>query len=181
MDEDVNMTSQLEEHSMLLNHVLLPRVLPQQKERFYNEQAIVIQFIENIENVSEWLPVKTVEMMERLKCVTLECKRAVVSNIINELEPGGSFSMFIRRQNCTLMFYRPSNQLQNIIIATFVGNLHPKETYKHESDIEVRSFPYHVFDFRNCSQRNPYESIRTALLPNAESDRSENFTPVSYS
>lgn len=141
MAEDIDMISQLENHSILLNHVLLPRVLPQQKEGFYDEQAIVIQFIENIKNVSEWLPVKTVEMMDRLKRVTLESTRTVVSNIIHELDLGDFFAMFIRGQNCTIMFYRPSNQPQNIIAATFVGNLHPKEIYKHESDIEVSLFP----------------------------------------
>lgn len=147
MEENINMTSQLEKHSILLNHVLFPRVLPQRKTRFNDEQAIVMQFLENVKNAQEWLPMKTVEMMERLKRVTLECTRTVVSDIINELGAGDSFSMFIRRQNCTIMFHIPSNEgsyveeLQNIIVATFMGNLHPNEIFEYESDIEVSFFP----------------------------------------
>lgn len=100
--------------------------------------------IENVENLSEYLPEKTVEMMDRLKRVTREYTRTVVCEIINELEPGDAFSMFIRRQNCTMMFYIPPteentiDEPQNIIAATFCGSLHPTEVFKHESDIEVR-------------------------------------------
>lgn len=136
--------SELETQNILLNHVVLPRVLPQEKARFIHEQAIINLMVENVENLSDWLPEKTVEMMDRLKRVTREYTRTVVSEIINELEPGDSFSMFIRRQNCTIMFYIPpteensTEEPQNIIVATFIGTLHPKEIFKHESDIEVR-------------------------------------------
>lgn len=139
--------SEVETQNMLLNHVLLPRVLPQEKVRFIHEQTLIIQLIENVENVSEWLPEKTVEMMDRLKRVTRECTRTVVSEIINDLEPGDTFSMFVRRQNCTIMFYIPPTEEnsigepQNIIVATYMGTLHPNEIFKHESDIEVSFFP----------------------------------------
>lgn len=152
MADDI--ASILDAQNVLLDHVLLPRVLPQKKVRFIDEQAIVIQFIENVENISEWLPVKTVKMMERLKRATLECTRSVVSEIINELESGDSFSMFIRRQNSTIMFYVPPteensvDEIENVIVATFMGNLHPNEIFKHESDIEVNFFHWIIGIYR---------------------------------
>lgn len=133
----------LEVPNILLNHVVLPRVLPQEKSRFIHEREIVMQLVETVENVSERLPMETVEMMDRLKRVTREYTGGVVSEIINELEPGDSFSMFVRRQNTTIMFYIPkagdntTEEPQNIIVATFMGTLHPREIFKHESDIEV--------------------------------------------
>lgn len=145
MSELVAVTSDLEIPDILLNHVVLPRVLPQEKVRFIHEREIVIQLVETVEDVSEWLPMKTVEMMDRLKRVTREYTGSVVSEIINELEPGDSFSMFVRRQNTTIMFYVPkagdntTDEPQNVIVATFMGTLHPREIFKHESDIEVSS------------------------------------------
>lgn len=136
-------TMDLETHDILLNHVVLPRVLPQEKSRFIHEQALVVQFIENVENVSEWLPEKTVEMMDRLKRVTREHTRDVITEIINELEPGDSFSMFVRRQNCAIMFHIPATEeanapdLLNIVVGTFLGTLHPREIFNHENKIEV--------------------------------------------
>lgn len=146
MAENIVSHSDLETQNILLNHVVLPRVLPQEKSRFFHEQALIIQFVETVEAVSEWLPEKTVEMMDRLKRVTREHTRTVISEIINELEPGDSFSMFVRRQNSTIMFYIPktadnsTEEPQNIIVATFMGTLHPKEIFKHESDMEVSPF-----------------------------------------
>lgn len=133
----------VETQNILLNHVVLPRVLPQEKVRYVHEQALIMQLVENVENVSEWLPDKTVKMMDRLKRVTREYTRTVVSEIINELESGDTFSTFVRRQNCTIIFYVPpteentTGEPQNMIVATFMGTLHPKEIFKHESDIEV--------------------------------------------
>lgn len=143
MAENVDLLSELETQNILLNHVLFPRVLPQEKAKFIHEQQIVYQLIETMENASEWLPEKSVEMMDRLKRVSRECTKTVTSEIINELEPGDSFSMFIRRQNCTIMFYIPKSaestteEPLHIIVGTFIGTLHPKEMFKHDSDIEV--------------------------------------------
>lgn len=132
----------MEIHDTLLNHVLLPRVLPQEKSRYHNERELVLQFIENVDNLSEWLPEKTVDMMDRLKRVTREYTRTVVTEIINELKPGDSFSMFVRRQNCAIMFHIPATEkdnlaLMNVIVGTFMGTLHPREIFNHENEIEV--------------------------------------------
>lgn len=77
-----------EMQDILLNHVLFPRVLPQEKTKPNDELVLMIKMIENAENLSKWLPLKTVEMLQRLKRVHLECTPAVISEEINDLEPG---------------------------------------------------------------------------------------------
>lgn len=145
MAENGISVSELETQNILLNHVLLPRVLPQEKVRFNHEQEIIYQLIDTVEDASDYLPNKTVEMMDRLKRITRECTKTVASEIINELEPGDSFSMYVRRQNCTVMFHIPSADVdslvepEHIIVGTYMGTLHPKEIYNHGSGIEVSS------------------------------------------
>lgn len=132
----------------LLDHVILPRVLPQRKSCYTHEQALVDQMIENVDGMSDWLPPKTVEMMKRLKRVNHECTPTVVSELINELRsPGDTFSMFVRWQNTAVIFYLPKDtevingdEPDNIIVATFPAGLHPRVIYEHDSDVEVKHF-----------------------------------------
>lgn len=133
--------------NILLDHVILPRVLPQQKSCYTHEQALIDQMIENVDGMSDWLPLKTVEMMKRLKRVNYECTPTVVSELINELRsPGDTFSMFVRWQNTAVIFYLPNDakanmnnggEPDNIIVATFPACLHPRVVYEHDSDVEV--------------------------------------------
>lgn len=132
--------------NVLLDHVILPRVLPQRKACYTHEQALVDQMIENVDGMSDWLPSKTVEMMNRLKRVNYECTPDVVSELINELRsPGDTFSMFVRWQNTAVIFYLPKHteinnvgKPDNIIVATFPACLHPRVIYEHDSDVEVK-------------------------------------------
>lgn len=130
----------------LLNHVILPRVLPQNKPPRFIELKLMTHMVENVEYLAEWLPLKTVEFFKRVKIVHLECSPDVVSKEINSLRPGDTFAIFVRRQNTTLMVYMLPNEdindkeSQKVILATFPGNLHPCEIYKAESDLEVFLF-----------------------------------------
>lgn len=142
----IEYTDSPESQDILLDHVLFSRVLPQEKPRQIYEQMLMIKMVENVENHSKWMPTKTVEMLQRLKKVHLECTPSVISEEINIMEPGDTFAMYVRRQNCAIMIHMPANELvsneeiRNVIVATFPGNLHPREIYKHDSDLEVRFF-----------------------------------------
>lgn len=133
----------------LLDHVILPRVLPQHKSSYTHEQALIDQIIENVDGMSDWLPPKTVEMMKRLKRVNYECTPTVISELINELRsPGDTFSMFVRWQNTAVIFYIPKDTLDtkvsnggepdHITVAIFPGCLHPRVVYDNDSDVEVK-------------------------------------------
>lgn len=146
---DVSEVDSQEVQDTLLTHIILPRFLPQQKPRFYHELDLMSRIVDTVENLDEWIPSKTVELMQKLRRVHFECTPQVISEEINALRPGDTFAMFVRRQNCAFMIHKPSNGMvkvedeiaSNVIVATFPGNLHPGEIYKHDSDIEV-NFQY---------------------------------------
>lgn len=52
--------------------------------------------------------------------------------------------MFVQRQNCALMIHMPikgngieTDENTTVIVSTFPGNLHAKEIYDHQSDLQV--------------------------------------------
>ena len=126
----------------LLHHVILPRVLPQQKSpRLYKtEMDLLMKMVQNVENLKEFLPAKTVEFFQRLHRVHAICTKENISREISALQPGDTFAMFVRLQHTALMIHVPLNEqinnVQNVIVST-LSNLHPDEIYKHDSDFEV--------------------------------------------
>lgn len=146
MNERTELDSQ-ETWECLLNHVILPRVLPQTKPRSFQETELMVKMVNNVENLAKYkfMPPKTVELFKRLKRIHFECTPAVISEEINKLRPGDTFAMFVRRQNNAFIIYAPpvkdrnATIPQNVIVATFLGNLHPCEIYKHDSDVQVNS------------------------------------------
>lgn len=145
--------NQLDYHSILLNQVIFPRVLPQQKPHYAHELDLLMLMVENVIRLKKWMPSKTVELLETLKTVHIDGKprSSSVSEFINSLCPGKSFAMFVRAQNCVLIVHMPTHQtskikeMQNVIVATFPGNLNPREIYKYDSDVEVIFLPYLIF------------------------------------
>lgn len=133
-------------HELLLNHVILPRYLPQSKSRdLHNEELQLMKLmVENVEELSEMkmIPCNTIKMLSGLKREQSPDCSKVIANEIGQLKPGESFAMFVRRQNCALIIHMPKNtdrnQSDRIIVATFPGNLHPKHVYDSDSDIEVK-------------------------------------------
>lgn len=133
-----------ETQDILLKHVILSRHLPQEKTRITDVGVeLMNRMIENVENWAECLPMKTVELFRRIKRVSLECTKEIISEEIDDLQAGDTFAMYVRRQNCVILIHAlPDADLidehtPNIIVATFPGSLHPSEVYAHESDVEV--------------------------------------------
>lgn len=128
----------------LLNHVVLPRVLPDGylKDHEDHELLLLSTMVQTVETNSEWIPSATVRLFQRLKRIhTISRTPETIANEINLLQPGETFAMFVRRQNTGFMIHMPTEQVSNaeksVIVLTFPGNLHPKEIYKHSSDLEV--------------------------------------------
>lgn len=127
----------------VLNHVVLPCVLPDRRSRYFDElKSYVLCEMEN--SIKDTKIQKTIDLFARMKRVheTENCSPTVVSAEINALKPGDSFAMFVHRQNCAFMLYvlpneEPNKEPQSAIVATFPGNLLPGDIYKVESDIEV--------------------------------------------
>lgn len=136
------------QHESLLYHVLLPRYLPQEKPKNFHgiELQLLTQMVDNVVDLSEFIPSKTVGLLKSLKKIQFDCNAEVVAAEVNALRPGDTFAMFVRRQNCGFMIYAlPEERIDaehptDVIVATFPGNLHPNEVYNHASDIEVTVF-----------------------------------------
>lgn len=133
--------SHQEKHEALMNHVILPRCLPQNRSNNYHseELALLSNMVRNVEHLANWLPEKTVKMFRALDRVHKTPSAQSVSTEIRNLKPGDTFAMFVRRQNCALMVHMPpKGDGDRVVLATFPGNLHPKLIDSAESDIEVR-------------------------------------------
>lgn len=142
VDEVMDSSPILMEYEALLQHVILPRELPQEKSShlYTTEFDLMNQMVKNVENLAGWIPSKTVQMFRRLRSIHAECTPENISLAISSLEPGDTFAMFIRPQFCAIMIHVPANErpdVQNVIVASVTGSLHPKEIYQHDSDIKV--------------------------------------------
>lgn len=138
----------------LLNHVLLPRFLPQTKQNnLYDlELDLLSRMVELIETQDEWIPNSTVKMFTNVYRVQAECQPETIFNQINNIKPGGTFALFVRGQNCVFVIYMPStddnkqpDDSTTVIVATFPGNLDPKDINKNIGDFEV-SFYLVIFN-----------------------------------
>lgn len=141
----------------MITHVVLPRKLPQARSSCLHEQELGLLKLMSctVRGLEEWIPPNTLSMMDSLERVHVIQSPQIVTTEINALQPGNTFAMFVRRQNCALMIHLPSTQnyLMNAIVSTFPGNLHPDEVYKHSGDLEVSSgctYLIQMIDCHNC-------------------------------
>lgn len=126
----------------LLEHIILPRVLPQEKSRklYDTEMSLMNKMVENVETMAHVIPAKTVELFQRLHSVHMDRTKENVSRHINNLHPGDTFAMFVRFQHTALMIYVPPNEndvddVKNVIVST-ITNLHPDEIYNDKPGID---------------------------------------------
>lgn len=126
----------------ILNHIILPRNFPQERSpNFVTEELELLKrMLKNVESLSEDIPMNTLQMMQTLADFHLKTCPKTIKRNINNLQPGETFAMFVRSQNCALMIHMlpeaPADS-ENIVVATFPGKVHPKEVYDNPSDLEV--------------------------------------------
>lgn len=166
-DELVPFTGEMDELDELFDigtitqwrHILLPRYLPHGNYDLPEVGAgLLNKIVDVVESLVNYLPPKTVELMTKLKHIHTNCTPQTVMEEINTLRPGDSLAMFVQKQDCAIMFRIPTtenwNDVQNVIVATFVGSLHSSELYECDDDIEVIRFiskicPCFIFKFVN--------------------------------
>lgn len=138
MDEDIEMAENIDENEFILNHVVLPRFLPQKKQNYSDQLKIVNRMVQNVMSMRSSLPANTVKLFQQFKNVHLDSTddtlKSKISNEIRSLRRDDTFAMFVRRQNCTLIIHKKPDGL---ILATFHGDVKPSEVYSHDSDLEV--------------------------------------------
>lgn len=136
MDDD---DTEFDQNEFILNHVVLPRYLPPEKQGYAKQLKLMKTFIENVFAVPI-VPARTVALFKQFKRIhldgTADNLKSALSREIRSLLPGHSFAMFVRRQNCTLTIHKKSDG-DGVILATFRGDMLSSEVYSHESDIVV--------------------------------------------
>lgn len=131
--------SEQEKQELLMNHVVLPRFLPQQKSsnRYDEDLGLMWSMIAKVDQLAAHVPARTLKMFQSLHRVHRQPTAGTISTEIRALKPGETFAMFVRRQNCAVMIHMPPGQSDRVIVSTFPGNLHPKVVYEANSDLEV--------------------------------------------
>lgn len=116
----------------LLNHILLPRFLPQQlsENLCYQELELLSRFVNEVELLNEWIPSATIDVLRKFLNVQRNVSADTIYYAINNLKPGQTFSILIRGQNCMLMIYMPDcNKVPvestPVIVATFASGSPP--------------------------------------------------------
>lgn len=145
MESKRRQLSPLQKQNILLNHIILPQFLPATTSpRFHQtELKLFDEMFNTVMDLSHSIPKETVALFKSMHKIHHKLTPANVSREINALQPGDTFAMFVRRQNCAFIVHVPAGDAvvngkpQNAIVATFPGRLHPNEVYKAESDIEV--------------------------------------------
>lgn len=122
--------------------------MPHRKsEHLHGEELALMSFMAEslVQNdlLAKNIP-NTIKMFLRLEEVHKTRSPKVTSNQICSLKPGETFAMFVRRHNSALMIHMPlkkgnspRNQTDRVIVATFPGNLHPKQMCDNDGDIAV--------------------------------------------
>lgn len=167
-DMDVDADTEVEKEApdkktLLMNHILLPRSLPREKyDSHETDLDLMNKMIDNVQKLTYYLPSKTVHLLEKLQEIYLNCTPQAVTQAINALGPDDTFVMFLKIENCAIMFHVPSNEsvnnVQNVIIATIPGSLDASEIYENiNNDIEVISlcftFLLSISDYMSVFQK----------------------------
>lgn len=145
----------------VLAHVILPRFLPQETSHHLDQTDLQLlrKMVENVVHSSGTVPMQTVKLFQSLWKIHDDLNAETISTEINALRPGDSFAIFVRRQRWMFMIHAPpcndenaaNNEPQEVIVATFPGNVRPSEIYKHESDIEVNFILKNMIEL-NCTR-----------------------------
>lgn len=125
-----------------LRHILLPRYLPRMDYSSYNiGLEIMNQMLKTVQSLADDLPPKSVEILEKLQNIHNNFTPQTILQNINALRPGDSLAIFMEHQDCAIMFRIPptenSNNIENVIVASFPGSLNPNELYEHYEGVKV--------------------------------------------
>ena len=175
-------------HENLFRHIVLPRyMLPQRTPDFLSDELeLLTRMAESVEQFADCVPANTLKMIRSLAKVHSNLTANVIMEEINGLQPGETFAMFVRYQNCAIIIHMLPNvpaDDNNIVVATFLGKVHPKEIYENPSDLEVMGIFMNKYSlqfffcstfrsenensYSNISVQLPYSSNQSKVLENA--------------
>lgn len=141
-------------HDHLLNHIILPRFLPDKLPEMddNHESYLMNKFLETIKDCAEWIPDRTTEAMKAFKKTHDNRTGESISEQIKKLEPGHTFSMLIKNQKCVFMIHVPyddinENETNVVQIATFPSCVIPNEMYKSNFHVSKPKSKFHLLNY----------------------------------
>lgn len=131
-------------YESLLNHVILPRSLPiELPQNALNEEKVLIsRMTEAVISCAGWIPDRIVCNFQRFKRTHGDLTGKTVSRQIDALEPGDTFAVLVKRQQCVFIVHMPLSErdadgIKMVQIGTFPSAATPKEIYKCSGDLQV--------------------------------------------
>lgn len=133
-------------YEVLLHHVILPRVLSTVLEKNNIEEQelmLVADLTASIEQCAKYLPPSIIMFFRKFKQLHNNRDAKLVSQQINELQPGETFAMLLKKQHTVFMIHMPKEKSGIANIATFPSRCDAKQVYDYLSsdlnmDLQVR-------------------------------------------
>lgn len=131
----------------LLHHVVLPRVLPNVLEKSKIEEhelMLVDKLTASIEQSAKYLPASTVKNFQNFNQLHKDRDPKLVSQQINELRPGKTFAMLLKKQHTVFMIHMPDDERGIVNIGTFPSRCDAKQVYGaglNDLQVRITSFP----------------------------------------
>lgn len=131
-------------YESLLNHVILPRSLPKElpENALNDEMVLIAKMTEAVISCTGWIPERIVRNFQRFKRTHSNLIGKTVSQEIDALEPGDTFAVLVKGQQCVFIVHMPLCErdvygTKMVQIGTFPSTPPLKEIYKCSGDLQV--------------------------------------------
>lgn len=144
MEVDEEIVSPIASHRYMIDHVFLPRKLPEKPLDLHNTESNLLRsittIIESLENESIPSAVQRLfTNMRQLHCIDALHPKAISEQIKN-MKTGEMLGIYVREQNCGLFIHR-ANDDDEVTLSTFCASLPNEMVYgtNINGDIQVRN------------------------------------------
>lgn len=120
----------------LTTHLVLPRYLPSNSSSEY-EMILTSLMVDTLEFINKKfsIPATTLKLFHNFESMHPLTDANLISNALKDIQPGEMLGMFVLKQNCGLMVYKP--QTQNLIFSTFPAKFNSSEIGDRNTDFQV--------------------------------------------
>ncbi|XP_031624364.1 uncharacterized protein LOC116341417 [Contarinia nasturtii] len=166
----------------LLNHVILPRFLPQMR-RFSTYQhgfELLSRMTEVISANEKYIPASIIQTFWNMYSNHIISIPLTVCDNINALKSNDTFAMYVKGQDCMFTVHMPPIEADQIpdestpvIVATFQYNFHPSDINETFNDFEI-NYPVDAFKVKFSKLLRSIEFANQLCYLNTYSGRQKN-------
>lgn len=143
MEVDEELDSPITSHRNMIDHVFLPRKLPEKPLDLHNTESSLLKSLTKIIELlgNESIPSAVQRLftnMTQLHCID-ELRPKAISEQIKNMKMGEMLGIYVREQNCGLFFHMANDD--EVTISTFCASLPNEKVYGSNinGDIQVRN------------------------------------------